>query len=94
MISSIRSILEQQRMALTAPCLASIHKSSTSGWELMSSEPRELIVGAANGCWLVVRQSGPRRLFCVMESGQENMLAASKAASTFTNLNYSGLFEV
>jgi len=95
MISSIRSSLEQQRFALATmePHLDSIYKSNMSSWELLPSEPRELIVESANGCWLVVRQSGPRRLFCIMESGQDNMLAASEAASTFVNLNYPGLFE-
>ena len=98
----VRSVLEEQEAALAARraaggrggrLLGSLDEASFG--QLAPEEHREVVVGGANGCWVVVRKSGPRRLFCVMESlANDSLQGAADACGKFVHYNYSGLFDV
>ncbi len=103
LVRSIRTAIEDRHAALvaaagtgrgdlaaTSACAALVAGNE----DLNPAECREVIVGDTNGCWVVIRQSGPRRLLCVMEVGQENLQGAADAANKFVHYNYSGLFDV
>ena len=98
----VRAVLEEQEAALAAKKASKGRRGALLGsgddasyGQMLPCECRELVVGGANGCWVVVRKSGPRKLFCVMESlAQDSFPAASEACGRFVQYNYKGLFDV
>ena len=101
LIHAVRSAVEDRPdpSASSQPCDYSGPSTSTTGrmddgWSSCpTSDSREVAVCGSNGCWVVVRHLGPRTVVCVMESGQEGLLAASEAADKFIQCNYNGLLE-
>mmetsp|Transcript_12340 Transcript_12340/g.34640 ORF Transcript_12340/g.34640 Transcript_12340/m.34640 type:complete len:526 (+) Transcript_12340:401-1978(+) len=107
LIHSLRSAVEDRPAAAAslgrgespgpqevAPPSSATGRIDKGQWSYAAPQPcREVAVCGSNGCWVVARQSGPRSIVCVMETGQEGLLAASEAANKFVRCNYNGLFD-